>query len=252
MFFICYILIKYKKIVSQNQVNIKRMDKDFKPVKSVYNSNYDVIKNIMSLYKIDCFDLDCTYSKGNFWKDLPTPLNKSDIYPINDTVVEASSENLPFADGSMKSIMYDPPFVIAGKSYKENKEGSSIIAKRFEGYTNYKELQENYFNSLKELYRVCAKDGVVVMKCQDTVSGGKQHFSHVMIMNMAYQIGFYPRDMFILVNNVRINSFGTKWTKQEHARKYHSYFWVFEKTKPRVIYDFQPTILQDSEVSQGT
>ena len=26
------------------------MDKDFKPVKSVYNSNFDTIKNIMFLY----------------------------------------------------------------------------------------------------------------------------------------------------------------------------------------------------------
>ena len=218
------------------------MDKNFKPVKSVYNSNYDVIKNIMGLYKIDTFDLDCTYSKGNFWKDLPTPINKTDLYPINDTVIECNSESLPFEDGSMNSVMYDPPFVIAGKSYKDNKEGSSIIAKRFEGYTNYRELQENYYNTLKELYRVTAKGGLVVMKCQDTVSGGKQHFTHVMVMNMAYSLGFYPRDMFVLVNNVRINSFGTKWTKQEHARKYHSYFWVFEKVKPRVGYDFVPSI----------
>lgn len=223
------------------------MEKDFKPVKSVYTSNYDAIKNIMELYGIEQFDLDCTYSKGAFWKDLPSPINKSDIYPSNDTVVEASSENLPFGDSSMKSIMYDPPFVIAGVSYKNNKEGSSIIAKRFEGYANYRELTENYFNTLKELYRVCEKGGFVVMKCQDTVSGGKNHFTHCLIMNMAMEIGFYPRDMFVLTSNVRINSFGTKWTKQEHARKYHSYFWVFEKVKPKVKYDFITTAIIEDE-----
>jgi hypothetical protein len=213
------------------------MDKDFKMVKSVYTSNYDAITNIMHLYNIERFDLDCTYSKGSFWKDLPGPVYKTDLIPANDTVVEANSENLPFEDGSMRTIMYDPPFVVAGSSYKNNKEGSSIIAKRFEGYTNYKELTDNYYNTLKELYRVCQKGGYVVMKCQDTVSGGKNHFTHCLIMNMAMEIGFYPRDMFILHNKVRINSFGTKWTKQEHARKYHSYFWVFEKVKPRVKYD---------------
>jgi hypothetical protein len=230
------------------------MEKDFKPVKSVYTSNYDAIKNIMELYGIERFDLDCTYSKGAFWKDLPSPVNKSDIYPSNDTVVEASSENLPFEDSSMKSIMYDPPFVIAGASYKNNREGSSIIAKRFEGYANYRELTENYFNSLKELYRICEKGGFVVMKCQDTVSGGKNHFTHCLIMNMAMEIGFYPRDMFVLTSNVRINSFGTKWTKQEHARKYHSYFWVFEKVKPKVKYDFiYPIAIElDSEESPNT
>lgn len=218
------------------------MDKDFKMVKSVYTSNYDAIVNIMHLYKIERFDLDCTYSKGSFWKDLPGPVNKTDLLPVNNTVIEANSENLPFDDGSMKSIMYDPPFVVAGASYKGNKEGSSIIAKRFEGYTNYDDLMENYYKTLKELHRVCEKDGLVVMKCQDTVSGGKNHFTHSMIMNMAMDIGFYPRDLFILHNKVRINSFGTKWTKQEHARKYHSYFIILQKTKPKVKYDYRKFI----------
>lgn len=224
------------------------MEKDFKPVKSVYNTNDEVIKNIMELYKIEQFDLDCTYSTGNFWKNLPVPKYKSDLFPKNDTIIEASSENLPFEDGSMKSIMYDPPFVIAGKSYKDNKDGSSIIAKRYEGYETYGHLMKNYYNTLKELYRICEKDGHVVFKCQDTVSGGKNHFTHVMVMNMAQELGFYPRDLFILTTNVRINSFGTKWTKQEHARKYHSYFWVFEKVKPRVKYDFSKIEPHSEEV----
>jgi len=214
------------------------MEKDFVPVRSVYNSNYEVIKNIMELYKINQFDLDCTYSKGSFWKNLPEPKIKTDLYPINDTIIKANSESLPFDDKIMNTIMYDPPFVIAGKTYRENKEGSSMIAKRFEGYETYNKLTENYYKTLKELYRICNDDGLVVMKCQDTVSGGKNHFTHVMIMNMALDIGFYPRDLFILVAKMRINSFGTKWTKQEHARKHHCYFWVLEKTKPRVKYLF--------------
>jgi hypothetical protein len=232
------------------------MEKDFKPIKSVYNTNDDVIKNIMKLYNIEQFDLDCTYSSGNFWKNLKGPKIKTDLFPKNDTIIQADSENLPFEDGSMTSIMYDPPFVIAGKSYRDNKEGSSIIAKRYEGYESYSHLTKNYYNTLKELYRITEKGGIVVFKCQDTVSGGKNHFTHCLIMNMAINIGFYPRDMFVLHNNVRINSFGTKWTKQEHARKYHSYFWVFEKVKPRVKYDFtipvEVTISQDSEEFQDT
>lgn len=213
------------------------MEKEFNLVKSVYDTNYDVIKNIMELYKIDRFDLDCTYSTGNFWKGLPTPTHKTDLYPSNDETIEANSENLPFENESMRSIMYDPPFVIVGKTFKENKEGSSVIAKRFFGYTKYDYLKNNYYNTLKELFRVCEKGGFVVVKCQDTVSGGKNHFSHVMVMNMALELGFYPKDMFILTAKMRINSFGGRWNKQEHARKYHSYFWVFEKIKPKVNYE---------------
>ena len=212
------------------------MDKDFVPVRSVYSSNHDVIKNIMELYEIKQFDLDCTYSRGLFWKDLKGPKIKTDLVPITDETVKADSENLPFEDGQMKSIMYDPPFVISGKLYKENKEGSSVIAKRFEGYTTYEKLTNNYFKSLKELYRITEDKGLVVMKCQDTVSGGKNHFTHAMVMQMTMEIGFYPKDLFILLAKMRINSFGGKWNTQRHARKYHSYFWVFEKTKPKVKY----------------
>jgi len=214
------------------------MEKDFVPVKSVYHSNFEVIKNIMSLYNIEAFDLDCTYSRGLFWKNLPPPKIKSDIIPLHPDVIEADSENLPFENESINSIMYDPPFVISGKMYKENKEGSSVIAKRFEGYTSYNLLTENYRNTLNELYRILKPGGILVMKCQDTVSGGKNHFTHVMTMNMALKIGFYPKDLFILLAKMRINSFGGRWNKQEHARKYHSYFWVFEKTKPKVKYLF--------------
>ena len=214
------------------------MDKDFVPVRSVYSSNHDVIKNIMELYNIEQFDLDCTYSRGLFWKDIKGPKIKTDLVPITDDTVQADSENLPFEDDSMKSIMYDPPFVISVKLYKENKEGSSVIAKRFEGYTTYEKLTKNYYKTLKELYRVCEPGGFVIMKCQDTVSGGKNHFTHAMVMTMAMKVGFYPRDLFILLAKMRINSFGGKWNSQHHARKYHSYFWVFEKTKPKVKYLF--------------
>jgi len=211
------------------------MDANFKLIKSVCTSNKEAIENIMSLYQIEQFDLDCTYSTGSFWKGLPQPKIKSDLYPKNDTIIEADSTNLPFENQSMSSIMYDPPFLIVGKTYKENKDGSSIIAKRFEGYETFTQLKENYYNTLKDLYRITKTDGFVVMKCQDTVSGGKQHFTHVMVINMALELGFYPRDMFILTSNVRVNAFnGTKWTKQYHARKYHSYFIVLEKTKPKV------------------
>jgi hypothetical protein len=66
---------------------------------------------------------------------------------------------------------------------------------------------------------------------------------------MALELGFYPKDLFILHNKVRMNSFGSRWSKQEHARKHHSYFWVLHKMNPRVKYNFSE---QDSVVNQDT
>ncbi len=211
----------------------------FKPIISISFSNEEIIRNIMHLYNIEKFDLDCTYSKGQFWKNLPKPIYKTDLYPHNNNVLKADSSNLPFENQSMKSVMFDPPFTIAGSTYKNNKMGSSIIAKRFESYNSFDELKNHYYNSIKEIYRILQSNGILVFKCQDVVASGKNHFSHVLIMNMALKIGFYPKDLFILIAKNRINAFnGSKWKKQIHARKYHAYFWVFLKSDCYVNYNF--------------
>lgn len=208
-------------------------------IKSIAETNDEVIRSIMNLHNIERFDLDCTYSIGYFWRNLPDPIHKTDLLPKTSDVLEASSDNLPFSDNSMSNIMFDPPFVIAGKSYKNNDDGSSIIAKRFEGFENFNDLKKLYYGTIKESYRILKEKGILVFKCQDTVSSGKNHFTHNMVMNMALSVGFYPKDLIILTAKNRLNSFnGKKWKKQFHARKYHSYFWVFEKSKCRVDYSF--------------
>jgi hypothetical protein len=211
----------------------------FQPIISISFSNDEIIENIMLLHEIERFDLDCTYSIGHFWENLPQPKHKSDLLPKRKDIIKASSDNLPFENDSMKSIMFDPPFVIAGETYRDNEKGSSIIAKRFEGYKDFAELKTHYYGTLKETYRILQTDGILVLKCQDVVSSGKNHFTHSLVMNMALQVGYYPKDLFILMAKNRINSFnGEKWKNQFHARKHHSYFWVFQKSKCRVDYSF--------------
>ena len=85
-----------------------------------------------------------------------------------------------------------------------------------------------------EFYRLLRKDGVLVVKCQDAVSDGNQHFSHCEIINVALSLGFYPKDLFILLAKHRVNRW--KDVKQQHARKFHSYFIVFIKQKCPVKY----------------
>lgn len=211
----------------------------YDPITSISFSNDEIIENIMLLNDIKRFDLDCTYSIGHFWEKLPQPKFKSDLLPKHKDIIKASSDNLPFDNESMKSIMFDPPFIIPGEKYKDNDKGSSIIAKRFEGYKDFAELKNHYFGTLKETYRILQTNGILVFKCQDVVSSGKNHFTHSLVLNMALHIGYYPKDLFILMTKNRINSFnGGKWKNQYHARKHHSYFWVFQKLKCKVDYSF--------------
>lgn len=221
-------------------VILKIREREKKMVEKAQFCHDEIIKNIMSLYEIERFDLDCTYSIGQFWKMLPQPKHKSDLLPKKSDIVQASSDNLPFESDTMKSVMFDPPFIINGETpHSEIKDGSCLTAKRFEGYKNFDELKKHYYGTLKETYRLLKNGGILVFKCQDIVSAGKNHFSHCLIMNMALQVGYYPRDLFVLMSKNRINSFnGEKWKNQYHARKHHCYFWVFEKAQCKVNYDF--------------
>ena len=88
---------------------------------------------------------------------------------------------------------------------------------------------------IQEAYWVLKPDGILIFKCQDKVSSGKQYMTHVFVMNTAVATGFYPKDLFILLANNRLVA---DWQKrnQKHARKMHCYFWVFQKTDKQIQY----------------
>ena len=125
-------------------------------------------------------------------------------------------------------------FSTKGPSLKE-KDDNNKINKRFGVYPTEQELHQFYINAMQEFYRILNLNGILIFKCQDKVSSGKQYMSHVFVCNQAIAIGFYPKDLFILLAKNRIIA---DWQRknQKNARKYHSYFWVFEKSNKEIKY----------------
>ena len=213
-----------------------------KPVISTLNfDQHQIIRDIQKLYVPEGFELDPTYSKGVFYKGegIIDPPLKYDLYPINDQIKEASADELPFADNSISSIMFDPPFM-AG--YTKEKDGKTAVTgemgTRFHGFRYVKDIWKWYDQCLVEFTRILKPGGILAFKCQDTVSSGRNWFSHTYVMNKAVEKGLYPKDMFVLAAKNRM--IGTNHGNQKHARKFHSYFWVFEKTS-RVPFYFTDT-----------
>lgn len=211
-------------------------------IKTVSSDQEEILANIITLYCPSGFDLDPTYSSGVFYKGrVPRPRICFDLEPKYDYVASYDCRNLPLSDSCINSIVFDPPFV--GGSRKNGKPG--VIKTRFSYFSSIPVLWEFYRQSLIELHRVLAPDGVLVFKCQDSVESSKQYISHVAVMNMALSVGFYTEDLFILTSNNRIIS--PNQVNQPHARKYHSYFWVFRKTGKVVV--SYPGIGQGGELS---
>lgn len=184
-----------------------------------------MINDILELHSPDGIELDPTYSKGIFYKsgEVKQPLLKYDLFPQTDDTVMASADNLPIVESSIKSIMFDPPFIVGHTKDKP----TGIIGQRFHGFRYIKDLWGWYDLCLAEHFRILKKGGVLIFKCQDTVSSGKQHLSHVHIINKAESLGFYTKDLFVLLAKSRL--IGHNHANQKHARKFHSYFIVFEK-----------------------
>lgn len=206
-------------------------------IKSISYDQTELINNILQLHVPQHFiDCDCTYSKGNFYKNtgIQEPKYKFDIEPM-EGVLYGDSRDLPLENNSINCMMFDPPFLATkGKSLKEN-NNNNIINKRFGVYPSETELHQFYIDSLKEAYRVLNDKGILIFKCQDKISSGKQYMSHIFIHNEAVKLGFYPKDLFILLAKNRLVA---DWQvkNQKNARKFHSYFWVFEKTNKQIVY----------------
>ena len=201
-------------------------------IKSLSFNQQQIIQNIISLYiPSKQIDLDPTYSKGIFYKNASfnQPTLKYDLVPQVDGVLQADCRQLPLQDQSINSIMFDPPFLATTGPSLNSSQNNNLINKRFGVYPNEQALHQMYCDSLKEFWRILKPEGILIFKCQDKVSSGKQYMTHVYTINMAEEIGFYSLDLFVLGVESRLVA---DWQKnQKHARKFHSYFLVFQKPK---------------------
>lgn len=206
-------------------------------VKSISYNQHEIIRNILKLHCSTGIELDPTYGLGGFYKKgVKQPKYKFDISPRREGVVYSPAEDLPLPRKSINTMCFDPPFLATkGKSLDApTNTTSNRTVRRFGWYPTEKELFKFYENALKEFYRVLVPHGVLIFKCQDKVSSGRQYISHNLIINAAEKLGFYTKDLFILLAKNRMIP---RWQRlnQKHARKFHSYFLVFEKRSSNVI-----------------
>ena len=206
-------------------------------IKSISYDQSEIIKDILKLHvpngRIDC---DPTYSIGAFYNGtgIEPPVLKFDISPQADGVIEADARCLPLENESVSCVMFDPPFLATKGKLLMEKRGNKINL-RFGVYPDEQSLHQFYADAIVEIYRILKSNGILIFKCQDKVSGGKQYMSHVFVMNKAVETGFYPKDLFVLLAKSRLIA---DWQvrNQKTARKFHSYFEVFQKSSVKISY----------------
>jgi hypothetical protein len=196
-------------------------------VRSMYFDQDEILRGIMKLHCPEGFDCDVTYGNGQFWKNLPPPRLKFDIDPQLAGVQQACSRALPVESQSLRSVIFDPPFLTYVRAGRKG-NGSMVMAKRFAGYWRYGELEHHYRGTISEAYRVLKPGGVLVFKCQDIIHNHKMCCTHANVIFWAASEGFRLVDLFVLLAKHRLPSPNRAGT-QKHARIFHSYFLVFER-----------------------
>ena len=235
----------------------------------IRNISYDqteILHNIGQLYNggSDQFDADMTASSLGFYNGshggkyvIPEPKVLMDVCPQREDIIKIDRwGKLPLDDKSIHSIVIDLPFVISPEkapSAVTNKEGASLIYKRFAGYYPVDNLYLSYYHWLSEAYRVLEDDGICIFKCQSCISGGIRHNIEEFSFMAAQRLGFKMEDKFTLLAKARLISSNRYKNGQQHSRSYTSQFLVFVKdTGKRKKKDFFfEDMLDRCEVEEG-
>lgn len=196
----------------------------------VLGNNAELIRDVSSLYLTPGQNIaDVTYSTGRFWKktDLsPYTFLASDLEALSPSCnIQADFRELPYADESIDTVVFDPPYI--------HSPGKGFMSERYNGrrttdLASYADIMKLYEDGIQEAERVLTNTGSLWVKCKDTLASEKQHWSHINIYEIATKLGFYARDLFVLVPPSPTAANSSRWARQLHARKIHSYLWIFE------------------------
>lgn len=200
------------------------------------NGNSEVFPQILALHVPEGSRIaDVTYGNGVFWRNVD--LSKYELIK-SDIATGVDCRKLPYENESYDALVLDPPYMEGLlRNNKEHKAGNGSFSAFRNYYSNGDEenggakwhaaVTDLYFKAGAEAYRVLKVNGVLIVKCQDEVSANRQWLTHVEIINYYESMGFYTKDLFVVV---RTNKVGiSRLIKQKHARKNHSYFLVFIK-----------------------
>ncbi len=202
--------------------------------------NAEVFPQILRLHVPEgAIVADVTWGKGVFWQKV-----RQGIYDVRATDISMGVDcrELPYHDGEIDCVVLDPPYMEGFfRNYATQKAGGGNYSAFREHYADGHEKPENakWHDAVTELYReagseafrVLRRNGVLIVKCQDEVSANRQRLTHVEIINDYESLGFYAKDMFVVVRSNKPAV--SRLKKQVHARKNHSYFLVFVKEGKR-------------------
>jgi hypothetical protein len=189
-------------------------------------TNADLIAEVAKLYARPHHKIaDLTYGKGVFWRQTPhLDVTGSDLVTVPERPYDF--RRLPYDTASFDIAVLDPPYIHSpGQHQTDSRYQNAATTKGLD----HDGIMQLYRDGMVEAKRIVRLGGQVWVKCKDQVASGVQRWDHIQLYLMAEALGLYARDLFVLEPTAQTSD--ARWEVQHHARKRHSYLWVFERLK---------------------
>jgi hypothetical protein len=206
-----------------------RYDGERTVTRTVAGTNAELLQSVARLYIPDgALVADVTFGRGVFWQKTGRrfAVVSSDIMTKADVL--ADCRQLPYRAQTFDAVVFDPPYVHDAHPrmvFNDRYRGAETQGRGF----SVEDILELYQCGMTEAARILKSRGRLFVKGMDQVSNGRQYWLSHDLPDIADDLGMFQRDQFILVPTAPPSS--NRWKRQIHARKSHSFLWVFERSR---------------------
>jgi hypothetical protein len=197
------------------------------PVLSSYQCNNDfLLAQVARLYfRPGDRIADVTYGKGRFWRAIDLTqydFHASDLLTVPEHPYDFRS--LPYRSEDFDVYVLDPPYMRKPPA-RRYMDADYRNYETTRGYS-HDDIIRLYRDGMIEGHRILKPGGLMLVKCKDEIEDGRQRMSHIEIHNIGVkELGMAVQDLFVLTQKALLVVF----RHAGHARKNHSYLWVFRK-----------------------
>ena len=173
---------------------------------------------------------DATWGRGVFWRSINLKnyeMHASDI--VTCPRAKYDFKHLPYEDAFFDVSVFDPPYA--------HNPGNMMVDQNYQNAATttgfyHKDIINLYREGMLEARRILKPEAMLWVKCQDEIESSFQRWSHIEIYQIALSLGFFAKDLFVL-KQLRYPKIQRE--NQQHARKCHSYLWIFKLPSAREI-----------------
>lgn len=189
-------------------------------------TNEEMLARIFDLYcRPGMAIADPTWGNGVFYKKVD--LSRYAFHGTDLTQDDIDMRDLPYPDASLDVIVLDPPYrYVEDKSHRKETIERCYNTESVRGSGGHDGVMGLYRDGMREAARVLKVGGYLIVKCQDTITDGKQQWVHVDLLAHGGEIGAPCIDMAVVTPSAVPP---TRWKVQRSLRKGHSYFLIYRK-----------------------